>query len=69
MKDPKLLPGALVLSLRYQDEFMDDHAPLVGDPGSFLQGQGGAGRGGGGQGRGAGEVGKKVQGVVRKKVG
>lgn len=36
LKDPNLLPRALALSIRYQDEYMDDHAPLLGDPGSFL---------------------------------
>ncbi|KAL7275159.1 Mediator of RNA polymerase II transcription subunit 6 [Rhizina undulata] len=36
-KDSYLLPRALSLSLKYQHEYMDDHAPVLGDPGSMLQ--------------------------------
>ncbi|KAH8149843.1 uncharacterized protein LAJ45_05995 [Morchella importuna] len=61
----KELPRALALHLKYQGEYMDDHAPLLGDPGSFLQsgpaaGGGAAGGGGGGVG---GAVGAGVGGV------
>ncbi|KAA8896016.1 MED6 mediator sub complex component-domain-containing protein [Sphaerosporella brunnea] len=36
---------ALDLSLRHRGEFMDDHAPLLGDPGSLLPPASGAGAG------------------------
>ncbi|KAI5854895.1 MED6 mediator sub complex component-domain-containing protein [Tricharina praecox] len=54
-RDAKLLYNALSLSVRHHGEFMDDHAPLLGDPGSLLQpgaaiGGGGSGGGGGGAG-------------------
>jgi hypothetical protein len=31
---------ALDLSLKYKGEFMDDHAPLLGDPGAAVAGTG-----------------------------
>ncbi|KAF8539090.1 MED6 mediator sub complex component-domain-containing protein [Trichophaea hybrida] len=37
LQDTTLLQRALNLSQRHRGEFMDDHAPLLGDPGSLLQ--------------------------------
>ncbi|KAI5849597.1 MED6 mediator sub complex component-domain-containing protein [Morchella snyderi] len=57
----KDLPRALALHLKYQGEYMDDHAPLLGDPGSFLQSGPAAGGGVGGA-AGAGGAGQGVVG-------
>ena len=45
--DPRVVTQALSLSLKYKNEYLDDHAPLLGDPGSFLQSQQGASQRGG----------------------
>ncbi|KAG0125806.1 MED6 mediator sub complex component-domain-containing protein [Tuber indicum] len=39
VNDPRLLARALDLSIKHRNEYMDDHAPLLGDPASFLQSQ------------------------------
>lgn len=35
-KDGQMMQHAFQLSLKHQSEYMDDHAPLLGDPGSLL---------------------------------
>jgi mediator of RNA polymerase II transcription subunit 6 len=44
--DPRIVTQALSLSLKHKNEYLDDHAPLLGDPASFLQAQPGTQRGG-----------------------
>jgi mediator of RNA polymerase II transcription subunit 6 len=46
--DVQLMQRAMLLAVRHQGEFMDDHAPLLGDPGSLVHGGGVAAGGGGG---------------------
>src|SRR5205085_1871156 len=59
--DPRVVTQALSLSLKYKNEYLDDHAPLLGDPGSFLQTQQGAAQRGSTPGLGVDAAKKGVQ--------